>query len=89
MNPPSTTADDRLDLWQSAASAELNDLVHAAATIRMNITTAKTQAKKQYFEKKFKKVQADVMRMLVTLERLKSTMSPPVRGGSDDPDSSI
>lgn len=76
--------DARLDLWQSAAEAELQDLVQAAAHIRHNITTAKTQVKKQYFEKKFKKVQTDVMRMLTTLERLKAQQV--AAGGSDESD---
>ena len=83
MTPTTTTAEARLDQWQVAAETELQDLVQQAASIRTNITSAKTQAKKQYFEKKFKKVQADVMRMLVTLERLKARTT---NGGSDDSD---
>lgn len=87
MTPTTTSAEARLDLWQQAATAELQELVQTAAHIRTNITGAKTQAKKQYFEKKFAKVQADVMRMLVTLERLKAQTStkenepPAVVGG--------
>jgi hypothetical protein len=76
MTPKTSAAEARLDTWQQAATAELQDLVQVAANIRTNITTAKTQTKKQYFEKKFKKVQADVMRMLITLERLKAETSP-------------
>ena len=81
MTPALSVAEARLDQWQVAAEVELQDLVQQAASIRTNITTAKTQAKKQYFEKKFKKVQADVMRMLITLERLKAHTED---GGSDD-----
>lgn len=81
----STQTDARLDLWQAAAEAELHDLVQQAAHIRTNITSAKTQTKKQYFEKKFKKVQLDVMRMLTTLERVKAQQA----GGSNESDRSV
>jgi hypothetical protein len=65
-----TPTEARVDQWREAANAELQELVQTAAAIRTNITNSKTSVKKKYFEKKFKKVQADVMRMLITLERL-------------------
>jgi hypothetical protein len=78
MNP----TEARIDQWRAAANAELQDLVQTAAAIRTNINNSKTSVKKQYFEKKFKKVQADVMRMLITLERLNAQAA--VDGGQDD-----
>ena len=62
---------ERILEWQQTVEQELQELVTTAAQLRQTITSAKTATKKQYFEKKFKKVQHDVMSMLVTLQRLK------------------
>ena len=67
--------EQRISEWTGAIEQELQELVQQAASIRQNIVGAKTTVKKQYFEKKFKKVQQDVMSMLATLQRLKE-MSP-------------
>lgn len=68
-------SEQRIAEWTGTVEQELQDLVQQASHIRQNIVGAKTAAKKQYFEKKFKKVQSNVMSMLVTLQRLRE-MSP-------------
>lgn len=67
---------DRVEVWKAAVEQELQELVQRASTLRTNITNSKTSTKKSYYNKKFKKVQQDVMSMLTTLQRLRG-MSPP------------
>lgn len=74
----------RIDQWNHAIDAELQELVEAASNIRRNITEAKTDAKRVYYGKKFKKVQADVMRMLITRERLSAKSQPEATNASND-----
>lgn len=63
--------EQRLQEWETFIGQELQMLVQRAASIRQNITSAKTAAKRQYFEKKFKKTQQEVMSMVATMERVK------------------
>ena len=70
-----TASTQRIEEWESVVHQELQDLVQRGSTLRKNIDSSKTDTKKSYYNKKFKKVQQDVMRMLVTLRRLESMKS--------------
>lgn len=56
--------------WKTVIEAELQDLIGQATKIREQMSSAKTQTKRQYFDKKFKKINAAVMQMVVSLQRL-------------------
>ncbi len=60
----------RSNQWQSALNGELQHLIEMASICRKAITTAKTETKKKYYSKKFKKIQAEVMQMLVVKQRV-------------------
>lgn len=60
----------RSDQWKAAVEAELQDLITEASIIRKEISTAKTNTKKKYFEKKFKKVNQEVRQMVAALHRI-------------------
>lgn len=68
--------DERRAMWRGAVEQELQSLVTEAAKIRKSIGEAKTLTKKTYFNKKFKKCQAQVLQMVGTLQRLQSTEAP-------------
>lgn len=68
--------DERRALWRGAVEQELQSLVQEASQIRKAITESKTLTKKTYFNKKFKKCQAQVLQMVGTLQRLQSTEAP-------------
>jgi hypothetical protein len=63
-------AKQRLAKWRGAVEQELQSLVQQASEIRRNIDTAKTNVKKQYYAKKFKKVTNEVLQMVATMQRL-------------------
>jgi hypothetical protein len=63
---------ERTAMWRGAVEQELNALIIEASRIRKEIDSAKTQLKKQYFQKKFKKITTQVMQMLTALERVKA-----------------
>ena len=65
-------ANDRIGRWRGAVELELQSLVVRAAETRKKIETAKTSTKKDFYHKKFKKITADVMKMVTTLERLQA-----------------
>jgi glutaredoxin 2 len=69
------TSRGRIDTWTKTVEQELQSLVGTAATLRKNITEAKTTTKREYYNKKFKKVQGEVMSMLATLQRLREMSS--------------
>lgn len=58
--------------WKGAVEQELQVLVREAADIRGKITSAKTNTKKVYYNKKFKAVQQKVMQMVAALQRLEA-----------------
>lgn len=58
---------------QDNMKQRLSLLANEAADIRKEINSAKTNVKKQYYEKKFKKVRSTILNLLVSLERLKQT----------------
>jgi len=60
--------------WQSAINAELTDLITQASELRSLINDAKTNTKKQYYQKKFKKVQKLVLQALVVKQRIDAKM---------------
>lgn len=62
--------DDRLNLWRGAVEQELQDLVKKAAFYRQQINTAKTKTKSNLYEKKFKKITTEILRMVAAKERL-------------------
>lgn len=66
------TLTNRVNNWQAALEQELRELMLRAATVRAEITKAKTAAKREYYEKKFKKITPQVMQMLTALERVKT-----------------
>lgn len=68
--------DTRVSQWTNAVEYELQGLITQAATIRKEISSAKTTAKKAYFQKKFKKLQPQVMQMVAALQQLQSTAPP-------------
>lgn len=68
--------DERRAMWRGAVEQELQSLVTEAAKIRKNITESKTSTKREYYTKKFKKCQAQVLQMVGTLQRLQSTEPP-------------
>ena len=63
---------ERTALWRGAVEQELQALIGEASRIRKEIDSAKTSVKKQYFQKKFKKITTQVMQMLTALERVKA-----------------
>lgn len=78
--PASELEDARRAQWKAAIEAELQETVQQAAAIRQKITTAKTNYKKQFYGKKFTKVQGKVMQMLSALQRFqqkKTTLQAP------------
>jgi hypothetical protein len=56
--------------WKGAVEQELQACVQEAAGIRQKIATAKTRYKKEFYGKKFAKIQSKVMQMVAALQRL-------------------
>jgi predicted transcriptional regulator len=81
--------EDRIEIWKTTVEQELQELVQVASTLRKNITNSKTATKKAYYNKKFSKVQQDVIKMLTALQRLdkmapkKEETGSPAEGDSD------
>lgn len=66
----SNVKEERLEIWRQSIDAELQDLITTAAAIRQEITTAKTEVKRKYFSKKFKKISDQVMQLLAVQSQL-------------------
>lgn len=82
---------ERVQRWTTTLEQDLQLQVKEAANIRQSIATAKTATKRQYFERKFKKVQSNVMSTLATLQRIRE-MSPKQENkgdGNDDAEQPI
>ena len=60
----------RMAQWKGAIQMELQELVGQAADMRKKINEAKTQYKKDYYNKKFLKTQTKVMQMVAALQRI-------------------
>jgi len=70
-----TRADEeaiRRSQWKHAVEQELQILVSQASVLREKINTAKTNYKKQFYGKKFSKVQTQVMQMVAALQRFQA-----------------
>lgn len=63
---------DRRAQWKGAIQQELQVCVQQAAEIRKKITDAKTKYKKEFYGKKFAKIQSKVMQMIAALQRLEA-----------------
>jgi hypothetical protein len=64
------TADSRISQWRGAVEQEMQALITQAAQIRQQSNTAKTSTKRIYFNKKFKKISAEVMQMVAAMQRI-------------------
>jgi hypothetical protein len=62
----------RTEQWSKAIEAELQDLVVQASLLRKEISGAKTNTKKKYYEKKFAKVSAQVRQMVTALQQVEA-----------------
>lgn len=62
----------RRSQWKQAVEQELQILVSQASVLREKINTAKTNYKKQFYGKKFSKVQTQVMQMVAALQRFQA-----------------
>lgn len=69
--------DTRMNQWEKAINAELQDLVTEASHLRQQITSSKTTTKKKYYQKKFDKVSIQVRQMLIALQRVKAQDTTP------------
>lgn len=61
---------DRRAQWKAAIQQELQELVQKAADMRKRINEAKTQTKRDFYSKKFSRLQPKVMQMVAALQRL-------------------
>lgn len=64
----------RKEAWVEAVEAELQPLIVEASRIRQIISTAKTTTKKRLFQKKFNKIQTQILSYLDFIQKLKSPM---------------
>jgi hypothetical protein len=76
MNIPEMEAARRAQ-WRGAVEQELQLCVQEAAGIRKKITDAKTKYKKEFYQKKFTKIQTKVMQMVAALQRLQAQEAQP------------
>lgn len=60
----------RLSAFQAQIEAELQQNISEAARIRQQITTAKTDYKRQFYEKKFSKVSKSVRHGVATIQQI-------------------
>lgn len=68
--------DERKAYYAKMIEEDLQILIKEAATIRNKITDAKTVAKKDFYKKKFAKVNAQVRQYVGALHRLGAISSP-------------
>ncbi len=62
--------------WKGAIEQELQATVQEAADVRKKITEAKTSYKKQFYGKKFSKMQSKVMQMVSALQQFEAQTAP-------------
>lgn len=60
----------RIETWRQAIDQELQDLLVQASTLRKTMNEAKTSVKREYYNKKFKKVGNQVMQLLAVQSQL-------------------
>lgn len=61
---------ERMELWRATIDAELQQSITEAANLRQKILESKTEVKRKYYNKKFKKVSDTVMQLLVVQNQL-------------------
>lgn len=76
--------------WKEAIEADLQQLIITAAKLRKNISEAKTSTKKNFYNKKFNKVSAQVRQYVSALQRLGSPVLPEgTDNGNDTTDTDL
>jgi hypothetical protein len=60
----------RMSEWKAMVEDELQKRMALAADIRKIMTEAKTSTKREYYAKKFKKLQGEIYRLLTALQSL-------------------
>lgn len=73
---------DRIELWRATIDAELQQHITEAAALRQKISESKTDVKRRYYNKKFKKVSDTVMQLLA----VQSQLPPRESGATTDAD---
>lgn len=63
----------RRENWTDAINGELNALIEQASIYRKYMSEAKTATKRAFYARKFKKIQPQVMQMVVALQRMNDT----------------
>lgn len=66
----------RRSLWKAAVEQELQELVATASDVRQKINTAKTKTKRDFYQKKFDKIQPRVMQMVAALQHMQAKEPP-------------
>lgn len=72
---------DRIELWRQTIDAELQSTITEAASLRQKISEAKTDVKRKYYNKKFKKISDQVMQLLAVQSQLPP---PPAAAATTD-----
>lgn len=67
---------DRMELWRATIDAELQQSITEAANLRQKISESKTDVKRKYYNKKFKKVSDTVMQLLAVQNQLPPREAP-------------
>lgn len=76
-------AQERVELWRATIDAELQQSINEAASLRQKISDSKTEVKRKYYNKKFKKVSDTVMQLIAVQSQL-----PPREAADDETDAS-
>lgn len=71
---------DRIELWRDTIDDELQDAITTASQLRQKISESKTQVKRDYYNKKFRKVSDTVMQLLAVKNQL-----PPAPADTSSP----
>lgn len=66
----------RKQQWRSIIEEELQRLIKNAALIKNKIMTAKTKYKKEFYKKKFDKINAQIRQYIGALQRLGPIITP-------------
>jgi hypothetical protein len=74
----------RLNEFKRSLTNELQPLIKEASELRIKITEAKTKTKKDFYGKKFKKIQGDVLRYVATLQQIDALISADTEGTDDE-----
>jgi hypothetical protein len=60
----------RISEWKGMVEQEIQKLMEEAAQLRKTINVSKTDTKKQFYTKKFKKISAETIKMVEALQTL-------------------